>query len=164
MIYFGDPPLMKTPGFISYQRSATISGIFRHGLHNCHLAGDCFDTIGHLKEWEKMGNNLDPGRKKGQICLRIDKDRSIGDRSYWYRAASSYLPSYLLLPLVIFIYLISIHISTCIFYMFRDVLGDQAFPASKLWCFWGQLIWNTKNNAVSQTGLGSESLSSSFYN
>jgi hypothetical protein len=69
LIYFGDPPIYENTQNLSYLISKDqpqfLAGIGHgHGLHNCHLAGDCFDTIGHLKEWEKMGNNPGRGRKR----------------------------------------------------------------------------------------------------
>ena len=85
----GDPPIYENTQNLSYLISKDqpqfLAGIGHgHGLHNCHLAGDCFDTIGHLKEWEKMGNNPGRGEKKRQRGLRIDK----GYRSYLEEAAT----------------------------------------------------------------------------
>ena len=61
----GIPHLWKHPDSSHFKRSSNFSlASSGHGLHNCHLAGDCFDTSGHLKEWEKMGNNPGRGRKR----------------------------------------------------------------------------------------------------
>ena len=97
---------MKTPGFISFQKiKQFLAGIFRPWPSQLPFGWRLLWYQWPPQGMGKDGKQPRPWEKKRQRGLRIDK----GYRSYLSSSDSSYLPSYLLLPLVIFIYAVYIY-------------------------------------------------------